>query len=119
MSTLKELLDGKDPKDWPRVKRLIWPMDQWFQPIFKDGKGAYHGLTFCGLHCVIDGSGEVELYIEPKKKVVRWLWAFQHSPGCPIKVGNVFCTDAEMENRVTYSLEKITKLEWTRTEFEE
>lgn len=109
MATIDELISQQ--KDWVpgslRVQEKAWKKN-YFIPYFKIDRtwhGIYNGDEYEKWH---EGIGDWQIYQEPKKKVVKWLWADRN--GC---VSN-FHTE-EINNGSIFT----TKLEWSKTEFEE
>lgn len=113
MATISDLVakHSKVPGD---IRIQHEDSNDWFQPFFFV-QGSWFGRN--SMDVAVSFYGDLhrwQLYTEPKKKVVRWLWAYVGSYGNWI-LSDHFYSEHEAVGRFA----KGKKLEWSATEFEE
>lgn len=117
MATIDKLMEGKKPGE-VLVNQSIWPPREFFSPFFRDRHGVWHGLD--ERRESVRWSGDVggwQLYTEPKKKVVKWLWV--NSAGYIFSGPNHFLSEKEAAEDLSMEYLGWKKLEWSATEFDE
>lgn len=132
MATIDKLMQGRQPGEiWLTNKTYFGESEQVFVPYFKIGN-QWHGMV----RSVDDGykrpdwyyndhpdepdaSESWQLYIAPKKKVKRWLWATQHHDVDYWDICNRYYSEKEINALYDRNLFKWEKLEWSEVEFEE
>ncbi len=122
--SIDELMEGKAPGS-VKVQFLNWPETLYFVPYFKDleNKGRWHGQNYSSVSSGradwFEGdAGEWKLYEEPKKPVVRWLWAYRSGACTEWLEASSFYTEDEAARCLGAKSSKI-KLDFSRTEFPE
>lgn len=113
MSTIDELMAGKKPGEI-KIRRAEWGLAQrtWFKPMYKINN-CWIGPS-SGSECdrFFNDCDDWEIYREPKKKVVRWLWA----NGMGEITSQLY--DENERERAEFTLGFTIKLEWSRSEFD-
>ncbi len=116
MATIDELMEGKVPGS-VRVTHYGWDNNKYFTPYFKS-QNKWYGLSHLNTKdSWVDDSASWQLYTGPKKKVVRWLWAYKN-------LGIWYCYEFYSEEEAVKAAKEnpertMFKVELSRTEFEE
>lgn len=118
MKTLKDYFGDATRSEGKRFRKKD-SKKTWFEPIFKDNCGFWHGLD--DSDSLTDNSDywsentECEPYVEPKKTETRWLWATADG-----KISSEFSTTplSSYSQRAPLDSPKFdVKLEWSATQF--
>lgn len=117
MATIKELVDkhSKIPGDI-LVCEMSAAFEVWFRPFFQNDKGDWVGPSKWNSEDVWPEHDNHRIYIEPKQKVKRWLWAYFSSGEW--KQHPFYYTDAQVRVSAIsqYPFKKLTN---TEQEFDE
>jgi hypothetical protein len=117
MATIFELIakHSKVPGDI-KVRRPVWSGIAWFQPYYTDADGDFVGPAENGYTLTLTGlDPDYELYVEPKPKVKRWLWASLTANGWWVRP--YYMTEADADADTMYRCK--TRLDWSEQEFDE
>ena len=103
---IQAMLDGE------KVKLSVWSTGDFLE---MDDDGDYIDSVGTCITMGDYGSGEWEIYKEPKKKVKMWQWVIKHSASGRLCITDGFYTG---KDSLPSPLEPVQKAEWTEIEME-
>lgn len=124
--TIDELMEGKVPGS-VKVQGCNWDALDWCKPFYKTAGTAWRVLgSKNDEYLVVGGREEWRIYVEPKPKVKRWLWAqgskpHDHEDEREIEwnTGAGFYTEEEVKEVYRNFNYQLKRLDWSETEFDE
>ena len=119
MATITQLMQSRVPGEI-RIRIKGWDDRSYFIPQFKDVTGNWHGTDSHGhyLWFMDDYSTDWELYIEPKKVVARYQWAYRRGTSSFNLTDRYFTSEQELRNYIS-GVTWCQRLDYTKIEVEE